>query len=181
MGTGPTIAKSWRRKRVLVDEPEFNFGGDGGWAEDTPIRCPRTNSTTFATFPETAVRNGPTFPEGPIQLHYGEHFGPNRGFGFAHIWAEHHQHIDIEYDALRRVTHDLGKILVPEVQIFYSAPKPKQSPKSGKFQHRASAYRVRVGVVILELQMGENPFYSVVTGGFNPTGYKKGSLIGALK
>ena len=43
---------------------------------------------SFGQIPEI-VSKGILIPEGSIFLKVGKHFGPNRGFGATHIWAEH--------------------------------------------------------------------------------------------
>jgi hypothetical protein len=122
------------------------------------------------------VRGGPTFPAGAIQLHYGIHYGHNSGFGFQHIWAEHYKHLGDHDAAMGVITKAVSDILRPNTEVFYVPPKP--SPK--KKRERANVFRLSAGLVIIELRADANtPFYSVVTGGFNP-GEKKGSLIGAL-
>lgn len=169
----PTVATTWRKKRVLVDKPTSEESIKNDCAADHPLPCPGTGSNIFGHVPQMQVRGGPLFPEGHIQLHYGAHYGPNRGFGFQHIWAEHYRHIQDHDGAMAEIAKAIQAILKPTTDIFYVPPKERVG------KERASVFRLSAGLVIIELRDGTNPFYSVVTGGFNP-GEKKGTLIGAL-
>jgi hypothetical protein len=55
---------------------------------NTQLFHPDNETLIFGNVPEVNSR-GILIPGGPIKLLKGRHNGPNRGFGAAHIWAEH--------------------------------------------------------------------------------------------
>ncbi|WP_240746222.1 hypothetical protein [Eikenella exigua] len=115
-----------------------------------------------------------TFPPGIIVVKYGEHRGANRGFGAAHILAEH--------------TADLNRHNLPcdeEGVCLYV--KMILQPGAGihcEFSnmrgfHRPMVVRFRLGTVVLERQERDGlTTYSVVTafGGTMARGTKIGTM-----
>ena len=120
---------------------------------DPDERLPHPDSAmpVFGHFPELGVKNGPLFPSGEIVLAYGHHLGPNRGFGFQHIWVEHFRRMEEHDAALERISRFVAGILRPRTPIYY------------ELGSRAAIFRGSAGQVIVELRDGPNPFYSVVT------------------
>lgn len=185
MTSPPVIQKTWRRSRSyetpVADafSDEMDDEQDQGPSEDRRLICPSSKTDVFGRVREMTVRGGPTFPAGPIHLHYGIHFGANRGFGFQHIWAEHFRHVKDHDQAMSQIIAEVAKILQPTTEVFYLPPKVKE--KNKKQPERAKVFRLSAGLVIIELRPEHPAFYSVVTGGFNPGEKKMGSLIGALE
>jgi hypothetical protein len=49
------------------------------------LKCPATDVIELCQFPACEHFKG-----GPVYLKEGKHYGPNHGYGFQHIWQEHH-------------------------------------------------------------------------------------------
>jgi hypothetical protein len=179
MGANPKISSGWKKTRTLDLPKVAPAQPKEDWDQDMCLVCPSTSTTVFAQVPQMTPRDGPDFPAGPIHLRYGVHLGPNRGFGFQHIWAEHFAHIEDHDLAMAAVIKSIAAVLLPETDIFYAQPKPVK-PGRKKQNDRATVFRLSTGLVIVELRPDTPPHYSVVTGGYNNLTQKKGSLIGAL-
>lgn len=110
----------------------------------------------FGIVPEASSRDT-TIPEGPILLFEGEHTGPNRGFGAAHIWAEHQR----EMARLGLMTYDDVPAFVAEIvragsPIFYEGPYGRAL--------KVAVVRSSAGTAILQaVHRRDGVIWSVVT------------------
>lgn len=137
-----------------------------GFNSDTRIAHPTHGGESFGRVPEIQVRKGPLFPAGDIILTYGQHQGPNKGFGFQHIWTEHFKAETDHNNAMSAVVAFVAKICAPRTPIYYEHGK------------RVAVFRGSAGQVLVEVRGGTTPFYSVVTAfkPRNPIGEKIGAL-----
>lgn len=72
------------KKTILIPDVAENKTSPGQWV----VHPENGKKYNFGTIPEIKSR-GILIPGGIIRLKHGRHIGPNRGFGAAHIWAEH--------------------------------------------------------------------------------------------
>jgi hypothetical protein len=99
--------------------------------------------------------------EAPIHLVEGKHFGPNSGFGVAHIWAEHRKEITrAGFPNQGLVPAYVQKILTTPGLIYF---EDRKLPKP-----RVNTVRITTGTVILEyvrtvIDKVKTPHWSVVT------------------
>lgn len=137
------------------------------------ILNPATSTPSFGAFPGFTVReSGRVFAPGPIQLRYGEHFGPHRGYGFTHIWREHFPGANVESDALAQVIQFVQSVLAKGSGVFYEGG-------TGRHERRAIVCRVGKMLVVLEemTDAENNILYSVVTAfRSNPKGVRVATL-----
>lgn len=136
------------------------------WTVEQILTHPDTGEEVYGHVPELRIHKGPTFPAGVIQLKYGEHRGPHRGFGFQHIWKEHYSHLVGHDEAMDFIRKALAKALQPRAPLFYDAGD------------RLEVLRLNSNSVIIEWNM-QTKTYSVVTAGFVRR-HVKGSRVGAL-
>jgi hypothetical protein len=132
---------------------------------------PVSQTPSFGTFPRIDSK-GIVFLEGEIYLKYGEHRGPNRGFGMEHIWAEHQDSlISNGYTDQMDVARYVSDIIKPNASIHSEFAEMRNK--------RVQIVKSAVGMVILEERLdGYNtPIYSVVTAYL---GKAQGPKIGAL-
>lgn len=138
-----------------------------------PILNPATSTLSFGAFPGFTVReSGRVFAPGQIQLRYGEHFGPHRGYGFTHIWREHFPGTNVEPDALAQVVQFVQSVLAKGSGVFYEGG-------TGRHERRAIVCRVGKMLVVLEemTDAENNTLYSVVTAfRSNPKGVRVATL-----
>jgi hypothetical protein len=110
-------------------------------------------------FPELNKKHRLDFPAGRIVLKQGEHRGPNRGFGVAHILAEHKSDLT-KYT----LDHSTDGVISYVKLILRSGAKIYSEFASVRGFHRPTVIRSLVGTVILERQEIDGEiFYSVVT------------------
>lgn len=138
----------------------------------TPINNPLTGTASFGTFPAISVQ-GVEFEAGPIYLRYGEHSGPNRGWGLEHIWQAHFASQATADDATPLVASLLNSVLVPGATIHYEYGL-------GSAGERSTVFRGPNGVVVVERKFDgrNNVFYSIVTA--FATSRVHGAIIGTL-
>lgn len=138
----------------------------------TPINNPLTGTASFGTFPAISVQ-GAEFEAGPIFLRYGEHVGPNRGWGLEHIWQAHFASTLTADDATPLVASLLNSVLVSGATIHYEYGL-------GSAGERSTVFRSKNGVAIVERKFDgrNNVFYSIVTA--FATSQVHGAIIGTL-
>ena len=139
------------------------------------VTNPKNNSVDWGYFPEI-VTSGKTFPAGPIRLRYGEHRGPESGFGLKHIWEARKFKSDLlptPDAAIHQIANLIMSIIQPGAEILYEGVSTKR-------HDRATIFKNAAGTVILEerVDMNGNAFYSIVTA--IPKARAKGILIGKL-
>lgn len=132
---------------------------------------PLSGNTVFGVFPEI-VHSHHHFPAGPIRLKYGKHFGPHRGYGISHIWAEHWRHIDDPHAASAAVIEHVTQIIHTGASIHCEFSQLKGAP-------RTMVCRGAHGIAILQESADGRgtAYYSVVTA-FR--GKANGPRIGAV-
>ena len=120
------------------------------------ILHPATGVRSYGIVPAYNRRNI-VIPEGEICLQRGRHFGPNKGFGAAHIWAEH----QAEVMAAGFATEDdvcgyVASIVRAGSQINYEG--------SSWTRTRVMVVRTRAGLAVLEYKNQRNDaFWTVIT------------------
>lgn len=94
---------------------------------------------------------------GEIHLPEGRHFGPNNGFGAAHIWAEHAKEMAKQgFQSHDEVPAYVASIVKQGTPLVFGGPLGRQV--------RLIAVRSRTGMAILELRMQRDAlFWAVVT------------------
>jgi hypothetical protein len=120
---------------------------------------PKSNNDIFGAFPQID-KNGIYLPAGSIHLLNGEHLGPNRGFGVAHIIAEHDGQISRAYPSLAglaphdKVANYVVMMLLRKAPIYVEAGNQK----------RPVVVHSAVGSVILERRgQASDAWYSIVS------------------
>lgn len=137
------------------------------------ILNPNTGTTVFGVVPEV-LNSRYHFPEGDIFLRYGEHRGPNRGWGLRHLWVEHEKQLGLMgYESEEDSARYVADILQPGAKIYCEFASLRNE--------KMAVLQSTLGTVIIEHRYDENnkTFYSVVTA----FGSKRphGQLIGNLK
>lgn len=134
-----------------------------------------TIASEIGWFPELGEKYNPDFPSGRIVLKYGEHKGPNKGFGINHILAEHKSDLisnNLEESA-DGVINYIKLILTPGAKIYSEYTSLRGS-------HRPTIVRSSIGTVVLERRRFNNEnIYSVVTAFGSRSA--KGIQIGTFK
>jgi hypothetical protein len=138
---------------------------------NTQLFHPDNETLIFGNVPEVNSR-GILIPGGPIKLLKGRHNGPNRGFGAAHIWAEH---------SLEMAKHQCGN--VDDVPRYVSLIIQTGTPLyfSGEITRttRIMAVRALPGTAILEHRtLRTECFWSVVTA--YSANKKHGTQVGSV-
>lgn len=124
--------------------------------KNTKLVNPQTGDFFFGYIPDMPKHD---IREGGIILRYGEHKGANKGFGVAHIWAEHKTELSrMGFDTEEKVPDFINKIIVPETPIYCEFNDLRGN-------HRLAVLRTIYGLVILEPRWDQdnNRIYSVVT------------------
>ena len=124
------------------------------------ILNPRTNLLDWAQMPALTT-SGKVFPAGPIRLRYGEHKGPERGFGLAHIWeARKYKSATLATPmaALNDIERFITSILQAGAEIFYEGNLATVSD-------RAMVFTSSAGAVIVEERVDGlgKVWYSIIT------------------
>lgn len=142
-------------------------------SKNQTIDNPLTGTPLFGHFPEIASPRI-SFEPGPIYLRYGEHFGPNRGYGLVHIWQEHFRSAPSAMEALPDAARLLNRGLQPRSTIHYEYGV-------GRAADRSTVLRSAAGIAILEKRLdGLNKvFYAIVTA--FPGKNANGPVIGAIQ
>ncbi|MFZ6778034.1 hypothetical protein ACO0LD_14480 [Undibacterium sp. Ji83W] len=171
--SSPKIVKRKKRKEVI------QVAGNPLYAPKispkSEIINPRTNTLDWGQFPEIITAQK-TFPAGPLRLRYGEHVGPQKGYGLAHIWEARnffHNKFNTPTLATDAIADFLFKILEPGAEIYYEGNLATSTDKATVFKSSAGT------VVVEERKDGVgNTFYSIVTA--IPNNNARGTKIGTL-
>jgi hypothetical protein len=139
------------------------------------ILNPRTNLLDWAQMPALTT-SGKVFLAGPIRLRYGEHKGPERGFGLAHIWeARKYKSATLATPmaAVYVIEVFITSILQTGAEIFYEGNLATSSD-------RAMVFTSSAGAVIVEERVDGlgKAWYSIITA--IPRTSAKGFKIGNL-
>lgn len=137
-----------------------------------PIINPRTASPVFGVIPSLRL-GGLTLEEADVLLFEGRHAGPNRGWGLAHIWAEHSSELRrLGYNERADAASFVGSVLGQRSPIYF---------EGGSFRStRVLVVRSAVGSAVLEFrQRTDTPIWSVVTA-FAGT-KTHGTLVGSVR
>jgi len=160
-----------RKNKWKVILPEKQPGSDGNQQAEKQERVwtPNQELCRIAVFPDCYLRNTELFSSGPIVLRYGRHLGPNRGFGFEHIWKEHGGAYPDHDEAMEKVEARVREVIRPGAEIFYEAGS------------RAAIFSSIRGMAIVERKPDGNnaSIYSVVTV-YKPRKVN-GSRVGAVE
>lgn len=127
-------------------------------SKNTFVLNPKTQTYVYDLVPEITFKHD-RFEAGEIKLRYGEHTGPNRGFGVAQIWAEHSKELEaLGYQSIDKVANYISDIIVAGTPIFCEFNDPRGN-------HRIAVLKTSKGVAYLEKKYDghNNVFYSVVT------------------
>lgn len=143
------------------------------FTKNSTLDNPLTGTPLFGHFPAIS-RPQVSFEPGPIYLRYGEHFGPNRGYGLVHIWKEHFCSAASAIEALPAAAQLLNRVLQPRSTIHYEYGV-------GRAADRSTVLRSAAGIAILEKRLdGLNKvFYAIVTA--FPGKNANGPVIGAIQ
>lgn len=134
---------------------------------------PKTGTPIFGRIEEISTSNY-KFPSGDIFLRYGEHRFANRGFGVAHIWAEHSSElIELGYDDESKVADYVSDIITTGAKIYCEF--------SRMGNERVTLLQSKIGIAILEHRQdgNNNDIYSVITAFKHKQVH--GVLIGSLE
>lgn len=133
---------------------------------------PETGEIRFCEVPEMKSR-GVIIPAGEVRLQNGRHSGPNRGWGAAHIWAEHAEEMRQRgFHSKEEVPAYVATIVQYGVPLFYEGGFTRNI--------RVMAVRSSSGTAVLEhrsLQTGS--VWSIVTA-FSGT-RTQGTRVGTLR
>jgi hypothetical protein len=113
-------------------------------------------------------------PGGGIYLKRGVHRSKNRGFGVAHIWAEHQKDLmRLGYSQESDVVRYVADIIQNSTPIYYEGASMKAP--------RVAVLRSRLGILIAEHRPLQDPAlaYSVITA--YPKGQAHGVLVGNIQ
>lgn len=122
----------------------------------TKILHPSTGLRSYGVIP-AYNRKSIIIPAGDICLQRGRHFGPNKGFGAAHIWAEHKAEIVAAgFCTEADVCGYVASIVRAGSQINYEGASWTKT--------RVMVVRTRAGMAVLEYkdQRGD-AFWTVIT------------------
>ncbi len=117
---------------------------------------PQTGGICFGNVVEMKTR-GAIIPAGEVRLISGRHVGPNRGWGAAHIWAEH----ALEMEERGFLTYEdvpayVATIVRQGTPLFFDGGQMRQI--------RLMGVRATTGTAVLEFRdRREGPIWSVVT------------------
>jgi hypothetical protein len=137
------------------------------------VMNPETGLSSFGKLDE--MRSGSIiFPAGDIYLKTGEHSGPHRGFGVAHILAEHGNEIEPKSSAPEvDVARFVLSIIRPGSPVYFEQARLRGA-------RRVSIVRSANGTAILEFQGTRgNAHYSVITAFRNAKAH--GTKIGIVR
>lgn len=132
-----------------------------------------TGQLSYGNVPLITLRGGEVIEAGEVRLRFGEHWGPNHGYGIHHILQEHPKVALADPNAILSVAQFVASIIQPKSDIHCEFA-------SMRGRHRPVVIRRSHGQVVLE-PMRDNAigvYYSVVTA--IPSTKAKGPRIGAL-
>jgi hypothetical protein len=134
---------------------------------------PNTGTSVFGRLEEMRAP-GVILPAGRIYLKAGEHYGPNHGYGGAHIWAEHAKEMaSVGFMQEKDVPAFVATIVCPGAQVFYEANRMRGN-------QRVSVVRSANGTAILQFvgTLGV-PRYFVITAFKNAKAH--GTKVGIVR
>jgi hypothetical protein len=109
----------------------------------------------------------------PVRLLVGKHVGPNKGYGVAHIWAEHRDEMArFGLFEQHHVGDFVSSVVRPHCPLYFDIQRARLT--------RLLAVRSKNGTAILELrEAATDNYWSVVTAFMrpNPRGTKVGILL----
>lgn len=133
---------------------------------------PVSNDCIFGHVEGRTIK-GIIIPSGPIYLKEGKHFGPNRGFGVEHIWAEHRVEMAaLGYETKNDVANYVADIVRPGSSIYCEFDNIRAGLK-------LTVIRTVIGTAILQHQEKGDSHYSVLTAFSRKTA--NGTLIGSIR
>ena len=117
---------------------------------------PENGSICFGNVVEMRPR-GAIIPAGEVRLLSGRHVGPNRGWGAAHIWAEHQSEMQkVGFGAYEDVPAYVATIVRVGTPLFFEGANMRKI--------RLMGVRAATGTAILEFRdRREGPIWSIVT------------------
>ncbi len=132
---------------------------------------PQTGGISFGYVPEMKTR-GTIIPAGEIRLVHGKHRGPNKGFGAAHIWAEHKSEMQQRgFGADTNVPDYVATIVRQGTPLYFDGGQMRG--------FRLMSVRSSTGTAILQFRdRREGPIWSIVTAfsGVKTHGTRVGSV-----
>jgi hypothetical protein len=136
-----------------------------------PLTHPQNGGVCFGNVVEMNSR-GIIIPAGEIRLASGKHHGPNRGWGAAHIWAEHAREMEKRgFLTYEDVPAYVARIIRQGTHLYYDGAHMRQT--------RLMGVRTPVGMAVLEFRnQRDEPIWSVVTA-FSGT-KMHGTRVGAV-
>jgi hypothetical protein len=139
---------------------------------NTFIAAP-TGLLSFGIVPQITTRDGEVIETGEIRLRFGEHWGPNHGYGIHHILQEHPKVALANPSAILSVAQFVASVIQPKADIHCEFA-------SMRGRHRPVVIKRPHGQVVLEPMHDREigVYYSVITA--IPTTKAKGPKIGAL-
>ena len=123
---------------------------------NTRLINPHSEQEEFGRVP--ACKSGQIlFPPGFVYLTAGRHIGPNKGFGAAHIWAEHAKEMEAAgFKSLGDVPRYVATLICRGTPLLYEGGNIKST--------RLIAARGATGTAILEQRgQAESAFWVVIT------------------
>ncbi len=117
---------------------------------------PDTGGKSFGSVPKMNSR-GTVIPAGEVRLLSGKHVGPNRGFGAAHIWAEHAAEMEqAGFHTQAGVPAYVASIVRAGTPIFFAGDSMRRT--------RVTVVRSASGTAVLEFRdQRHGPIWSGVT------------------
>lgn len=130
---------------------------------------PVTGGTSFGLVPRIRVAGQTICEQAEIQLVEGKHWGPNRGFGKKHIWAEHQKEMQRSgFDGEEEVGSYVESIVRSGSLLYFDGSHMRNT--------RLQVFRRSAGLAILEQQSDDT--WSIVTA--YPGKQPHGTLVGTV-
>lgn len=150
-----TFTRKKKKYTVAVNQAYLPLG----ISKNSFVTNPNTGTPLFGQFPLINVPNSSqVFPQAPIYLKAGDHWGPNKGYGVVHIWQEHFNSQTNYQAALPLAVALVNKIIVPGARIFYEYG-------TGSDAGKCTVFKSTHGLAIVTLKTdGQGlPYYSIIT------------------
>lgn len=138
--------------------------------QNAAATSPLTGTPIFGTVPEIHTQ-WTRFNEGPIFLRSGQHISAKRGFGMAHIWAEHKQElIGRGYTDIERVPAYVSTIICTGATLYWEI---------GARLTISATSATDIAIIQERFDGTGRVFYSVITA--FQKGRAHGTLVGAVR